>query len=178
MPIHQTPRANGRTAAASGLVAFAVCCSMLLAGCATPREAPGSAPEAPAPTTSAPERSPGAVPGDELHDAAVSLDPDRPAAADDTVVHLLVMEQACHGGEDAEGRVELVTLEETDTTVEISIGVRPDTSADAWTCQSNPATPFAIELAEPLGDREVVDVGVDPAQPLEARAPGFAPPTP
>lgn len=103
----------------------------------------------------------------ELNAAAIALDPEQPPAPSDTTVHLLVTELACHGGEDAEGRVELASLIETDESVEIVIGVRPDETADAWTCQSNPATPFALELDAPLGDRDIVDVGVVPAQTLE-----------
>jgi hypothetical protein len=86
------------------------------------------------------------------------------------------MEQACHGGEDAEGRVEVVTMNQTDTSIELDIGVRPDTSSDAWTCQTNPATPFTVELDQPLGERDILDIGVSPVQPVEESAPAFSPP--
>ncbi|WOF24556.1 hypothetical protein N8K70_07835 [Microbacterium betulae] len=107
----------------------------------------------------------------DLNDAALALDPETPASPEDTTVSLLAVEQACHGGMDAAGRVEVVSLVETEAAVEVVIGVRPDESADAWTCQSNPATPFTIELSQPLGDREIVDVGVIPAKVLDASGP-------
>lgn len=109
----------------------------------------------------------------ELNAAALALDPDQPADPSDTTVHLLVTELACHGGEDAEGRVELARLVETDDAVEIVVGVRPDETADAWTCQSNPPTPFALELDAPLGDRDIIDVGVVPAQTLAPAEPAL-----
>ncbi|GAA4766044.1 hypothetical protein GCM10023351_06520 [Microbacterium gilvum] len=100
------------------------------------------------------------------NDADVSLDPARPPSSDATTVHLLVTENACHGGEDAEGRVEVVELVETAETIALTIGVRPDTSHDAWTCPGHPATPFAVELSAPIGDRTLVDAGLVPARPL------------
>jgi hypothetical protein len=76
-----------------------------------------------------------------------------------TELRLLVTESACNSGQDAEGRIELVALEESDDRVAVTLGVRPrDTGAAS--CQGNPDTPFTVSLSEPLGDREVVDAGL------------------
>jgi hypothetical protein len=72
---------------------------------------------------------------------------------------LLVSEHACTSGESAEGRIEVVSLEESADRVEVLLGVRPRGSGFA-SCQGVPGTPFTISLAEPLGDREVVDAGL------------------
>jgi hypothetical protein len=70
-------------------------------------------------------------------------------------LHLLATEEKCNSGEDAEGRIEVVDLKETDERVSLVLGVRPREGAQ--TCPSNPTTPFTLTLAEPLGDREIVD---------------------
>jgi hypothetical protein len=83
---------------------------------------------------------------------------------DDRTVALHVHERACASGQAAEGRVELVTLEETSDEVRLLVGVRG--LGGAQTCPSNPPTPFTVELGEPLGDRVVVDVATVPPRPL------------
>lgn len=70
-------------------------------------------------------------------------------------LRLLVTEQTCNGGEDAAGRMEVVSVDETDDRVSLVLGVRPRSGPQA--CPSNPATPFTITLSQPLGEREVVD---------------------
>jgi hypothetical protein len=87
-------------------------------------------------------------------------------------LEVLVHERACASGQTAEGRVELVTLDETSDEVRLVIGVRGLDGAQ--TCPSNPPTPFTVELSEPLGDREVVDASVVPARPLTVGDPGSA----
>jgi hypothetical protein len=176
MLTHQTSPAGRARRNATALVALAAGCGLLLSACATPRDGQDDVPGATAPQTQTPTPTPEFGSGDELHDATFSLDPENPPSAEDTVLHLLVMEQACHGGEDAEGRVEVVTMNQTDTSIELDIGVRPDTSSDAWTCQTNPATPFTVELDQPLGERDILDIGVSPVQPVEESAPAFSPP--
>lgn len=79
-----------------------------------------------------------------------------PASRD---LDLLVTEHECTSGEGAEGRIEVVSLEESADRVEVVLGVRPRDSGFA-SCQGVPGTPFTISLAEPLGDREVVDAGL------------------
>jgi len=90
-------------------------------------------------------------------------------APEDSTLDLLIQERACASGQDADGRIE-VELEETATQVRLRVGVQP--SPGAQTCQGNPATPLTVELAAPLGDREVVDASVVPARPVTAAASG------
>jgi hypothetical protein len=73
-------------------------------------------------------------------------------------LQLLVTEETCNSGKDAEGRIEIVRLEETDERVALVLGIRPRDGAQF--CPSHPATPFTLTLAEPLGDREIVDAGL------------------
>jgi hypothetical protein len=85
-------------------------------------------------------------------------------ASDTRTLELFVHERACASGQTAEGRAELVALEETPEEVRLFIGVRGLDGAQ--TCPSNPPTPFTVELSEPVGDREVLDASVVPPRPL------------
>jgi hypothetical protein len=87
-------------------------------------------------------------------------------APEDTRLDLLVHERACVSGRSAEGRIELVHLDEIGEEVRLHIRVRPPDLEDEATCEGNPLTPFTVELAEPLGDRVVLDAAVVPARPL------------
>ena len=73
-------------------------------------------------------------------------------------LRLLVTEQNCNSGEDAQGRIEVISVEESDGRVAVLLGVRP--RGGAHNCPSNPATPFTITLSEPVGTREVVNAGL------------------
>ncbi|GAA2786875.1 hypothetical protein [Nonomuraea dietziae] len=99
---------------------------------------------------------------DALGVADLTLDPARPLARTQGTVHLLVTERACASGRAAEGRVRVFSREETPQEVRLIIGVEPQ--GGARTCQRSPATPFAVELDAPLGDRVLKDVGVYPAR--------------
>ncbi|WP_445441917.1 hypothetical protein [Clavibacter sp. km1a] len=88
---------------------------------------------------------------------------------DSMVLELQVWEHACNSGEDAAGRVEIVALREFEDRVEVGIGVRPDSGRGFVTCQSNPATPFAVALEAPLGTRRIIDVGLAKPRPFEIR---------
>jgi len=88
-------------------------------------------------------------------------------APEDSTLDLLIQERACASGQDADGRIE-VDLAETATQVRLRVGVRP--LPGGQNCPSNPGTPFTVELAEPLGDREVVDASVVPARPVTVAA--------
>lgn len=83
-------------------------------------------------------------------------------------LRLLVTEETCNGGDDAEGRIEVVSIAETDDHVSLVLGVRPRGGINA--CPSNPATPFTVTLSEPLGEREVVDASLASPRPLKANS--------
>jgi len=89
------------------------------------------------------------VPGVEFQSPPDPLSPE---------LRLLVTEQSCNSGTDAAGRIEIVSVEETDDRVSLVLGVRP--RGGNQTCPSNPATPFTVELSAPLGDRVVVDASL------------------
>ena len=84
-------------------------------------------------------------------------------------VRLLVTEETCNSGMDAEGRIEVVSLEETDAGVSLVLGVRPREGGQ--TCPSNPSTPFTLTLTEPLGERQIVDASLATPRPLTVRGP-------
>ena len=79
-------------------------------------------------------------------------------------VQLLVTEQNCNSGDDAEGRIEVVRMEETEDSVALVVGVRA--RGGGQTCQGNPATPFTITLAEPIGNREIINAVLAKPRPL------------
>ncbi|TFC87771.1 hypothetical protein [Cryobacterium sp. TMT4-31] len=83
-------------------------------------------------------------------------------------LRLLVTEETCSGGDDAEERIEVVSIDETDDQVSLVLGVRPRGGINA--CPSNPATPFTVTLSEPLGEREVVDASLANPRPLKAKS--------
>lgn len=87
-----------------------------------------------------------------------------------TTLPLLALEMDCNSGQDAEGRVRIVEVIETETAVQLVVGIESAT-AQVATCVGNPWTPFEVELDAPLGDRTVVDLGTWPAgelQPVDA----------
>lgn len=88
-----------------------------------------------------------------------------------TTVELLVMEMACNSGEDADGRVRLVEQVESTEAVELLIAVEPRDGEAA--CPSNPATPFTVGLAKPLGDRTLLDTSTHPPRPLDVAPEGI-----
>lgn len=113
--------------------------------------------------TSAGHCTPRLVTHDGLGEADLALADD--PAPGDASIDLLVTERACASGQGAEGRIELVELNETADQIRLRIGVRPP-DGDAQTCQGNPPTPFTVELSEPLGDREIVDASAVPPRPM------------
>jgi len=98
-----------------------------------------------------------------LTEANLTLDADDLPEPGDREIALLATEFACNSGEPATGRVEVVDVVETETTVELVVGVAPNTDGAAHTCQGNPPTPFTVELDRELGDRTILDVSVVPA---------------
>jgi hypothetical protein len=85
-----------------------------------------------------------------------------------TTFTALVTERACAGGKSAEGRIVGPQIVRGDDIVLIMFAVRQ--LPGAQTCQSNPSTPVAVDLGEPLGDRVLRDGGQLPfADPLQPR---------
>jgi hypothetical protein len=101
----------------------------------------------------------------DLGDVSLTLDPAAPPSAEADQLALLATERSCNSGQPATGRIEIVEVVETETSVELLIGVGPQ-SDGAQSCPSNPPTPFTVELERPLGDRTILDAGVVPARKL------------
>lgn len=86
--------------------------------------------------------------------------PDADLSARSTRIDVLVNEFACAGGQSAEGRIVPPTVNYQTDAVIIAIEVIP--KAGPNTCPGNPDTPYTVELAEPLGDRQLLDGRTDP----------------
>lgn len=89
-------------------------------------------------------------------DLALAETPD----PDATTLALLVTERACASEQSADGRIEVLALEETATEIRLRIGVRP--LPGAQNCPSNPPTPFQVDLQGTVGTRVILDVAVEP----------------
>lgn len=112
---------------------------------ATPRPAATSqTPEAPAP----PKEGDAAL--WQLIDAE-SVD------ADSTSLKLSVTRLGCAGGETGDVLEPRVTYEAT--RIVIQVDVEPLAVGTAHTCQGNNSVPITLELAEPIGERSLVDGG-------------------
>lgn len=94
----------------------------------------------------------------DLQPADLTLPSEPPSDA--SSITLLVHERACASGRSAEGRIEIIELEEMEDQIRLHVGVRPRQGGQ--TCEGNPPTPFTIELTEPLGGREIVDGSIVP----------------
>jgi hypothetical protein len=105
---------------------------------------------------------------DGLGEVSLTLDPDAPPRADDRDLSLLATEWSCSSGQPATGRIEVVEIVETATTVELVVGVAPQRQDRAHTCQSNPPTPLTVDLEHPLGDRAILDASFVPAHEITA----------
>ena len=140
--MHQARASRGVTIAAASL--FAVIVAACSAGGATP---------APSPEPSA---SPSPDPSGEVGPAGWWIDPAAlPLDPATTVVPGILVERECASGRSPEGRVLPPEIEYGDDEIVITFQVtRPEGDQD---CQGNPEFPLEIELAEPLGDRTLVD---------------------
>lgn len=78
-------------------------------------------------------------------------------APSDTTVEVLVDEENCAGGGTAEDRVLPPWVHYGSARITVTFHVRPRDGN--WTCPSNPPTPVDLHLAEPVGDRTLVDGG-------------------
>ncbi len=115
--------------------------------------------------TSAPTGSDPAISfGSEFGPATWALDPAFASPAPDaTELHILVWERACSSGSAATGRMSAPLVAFTDSALTITVGVRP--MGGIQSCPSNQATPLVVRLAEPLGERTLLDGGRDPIAP-------------
>ena len=87
---------------------------------------------------------------------------------------LAATERACVGGQPMGDRLVIAEVIETPTEVGVVLGTEPPPGA-GFTCPDNPITAVAIELDEPLGDREVrngLAWGADLADLIGALGPG------
>ncbi|MDF0512482.1 hypothetical protein PX701_02495 [Agromyces sp. H3Y2-19a] len=104
-------------------------------------------------------------------EAMLALDPDALPDPGDREIAMLATERSCNSGRPATGRIEVIDVVETDTAVELVVGVVPNGDG-AYTCQSNPPTPFTVALERELGDRVLLDASVVPAHEIVAPAAG------
>lgn len=89
------------------------------------------------------------------------LDPAFPAPGpDDQMIHVLINERACSGGQSPEGRVEPPVVVRGAEAVTITILVREIPGGND--CPGNPDFAMPIELPEPLGARPLFDGGTFP----------------
>ncbi|GHD12656.1 hypothetical protein [Zhihengliuella salsuginis] len=111
-----------------GLIGLAACAVVVLSGC-----------------TPSPE---------DLPVATWRIDDASPPEAESLHVDVLVTRLECSGG--VTGDVGEPTIDEGPAEVVVSYTVE-DLGLDAATCPGNPEVPATFELAEPLGDRRLVD---------------------
>lgn len=91
------------------------------------------------------------------------------ARPDVLVLKALVGERNCASGQRPDGRIAPPFIDYGRMTVTIAIGIMPRPGLQ--TCPGNPPIPFDIVLAEPLGDRSLLDGGswppLDPTRPRD-----------
>ena len=89
-----------------------------------------------------------------------ALAPGEEISAETTEFVALVTEIGCASGQSSAGRLVGPDIEVTDDAVIVEFRVRP--LGGFQNCPSNPATPVAVQLDQPLGDRQLLDGGSDP----------------
>jgi hypothetical protein len=90
--------------------------------------------------------------------ATWALDPAFPSPGPTaTELRVLVWERACSSGRPTTGRMSAPVIEDSPTSVSITIGVRPLTDSRLQACPIPRGTPALIDLGEPLGDRTILD---------------------
>lgn len=89
------------------------------------------------------------------------LDPGSPAPAPrDTKVHVLVQEQTCAGGQSPKGRLLPPAIDYEPTEIVIAFSIHMTSGS----CRANPEFPVAVTLDQAIGDRQLLDGSVYPAQ--------------
>lgn len=85
------------------------------------------------------------------------IDPDgSPLTPESTTIDLLATERECVSGEPMGDRFRAPMVVETDSAVLITMTADPQ-DVDVANCPGNPSRPVTIELAAPLGDRELLE---------------------
>lgn len=84
------------------------------------------------------------------------VDPAVPPTPETTELALILNERECVGGQAIGDRLVGPQIVMTDSQVFIAFAAEPP-PGDAFECPGNPDTPFTVELAEPLGDRELME---------------------
>ncbi|QCW50096.2 hypothetical protein FE634_06180 [Nocardioides dongxiaopingii] len=87
---------------------------------------------------------------------------------------VLATERQCTSGRDPRPYLSDPVVVETADRVVVTLTSRGDD--EAHTCEGNPSVPVALDLEQPLGDREVVDGGTWPRTPLEVADDGVEAP--
>ena len=104
------------------------------------------------------------IPGpDQAEVAPWAPAPDAALSSQTTQLPVLVNEVACASGQDASGRIPEPEIVYQQDAVVVTIRVIP--LGGAQSCPSNPDTPYTLVLDEPLGERRLLDGGVDPPTP-------------
>jgi hypothetical protein len=83
-----------------------------------------------------------------------------PLAADAKSISGFIREQACASGQSPEGRIQGPRIEYGTSSITVTFGVTK--VGPAAECPSNPKYSITIFLAEPLGNRNLLDGGSDP----------------
>lgn len=106
---------------------------------------------------------------DGLSVATWVLDPVLPAPDGATTqVRAVVTERACTGARPMGGRLQPPRISYTETAVIVVFAAVP-LEGDGFDCPGNPSTRVEVELAEPLGDRRLLDGAFfPPVEPVEA----------
>jgi hypothetical protein len=84
------------------------------------------------------------------------------------VLDVLLIEQTCAGGEPADDRVLSPEIDVRDDEVIVTFLVEP--VEGIVTCPRNPPTAAVLDLGEPLGERVLLDGGLDPPREPEPEA--------
>lgn len=111
---------------------------------------------------------PRVVPSAEFGPATWAVDPSfAPPTAAATQLHILVWEGTCSSGSPATGRISAPIVQYAAASVTITLGVRPlpASPGTVFTCPVPPGTPATMNLAEPLGNRTLLDGGLVPPAP-------------
>jgi hypothetical protein len=82
----------------------------------------------------------------------------RPLSPDTTTLAALVSETRCTGGRSPEGRLLQPEITYAATEISILILARP-LPPSSYTCPGSLPVPLTIALDEPLGDRQLIDLG-------------------